>query len=74
MARPEVGANRGANRRANGREINLGDGSGGEVAGVSQVRDNVAGPEGSPRSLAVALVELAIQILGDEKLEEERVA
>lgn len=62
-----MGANRGANSTANRRTT-------GREREVSVSRDNLADPEMSLSSLASALVELAIQILGDEKSDREEVA
>ena len=69
----EVGATRRADPgrpQASGRELNLAGESVTSRSGVSQVRDNLAGSDESLRTLAAALVELAIQILGDDKEEE----
>lgn len=64
-------ANVWTNPQANGRDTNLAGSSKRDATGMSQGGDNLAGSEPSLRTLAAALIELALQILGDESLEED---
>lgn len=71
MARPKVEVNRAANPQASGRDMNVTHVSGDKRAGVSGVRSNLEPLSiGSLRVFARALVDLALQVLRDEKFEE----
>lgn len=71
MAKPRVEVNRPANPQASGHDMNVAHVSGHERAGVSEVRGSLEAPSvGSLRVFARALVDLALQVLRDEKFEE----